>query len=399
MAKEIEKKSFTMADFAKKLNKEYSNNNLVIKSDVVPVYKRLSSGMMGMDYPLYGGLPYGRMMVYAGLEHSGKTTAACAELAAYQRENPDKVCVYVDVEHSLDLQFQALMNGIDLERLYYISPEGMSGEQILEMILELQETDDIGLIVLDSIPALVPQSIMENEFTKDMGMRGNMAKGLHKFCPTMCDKLARKGNIMIMINQVRVAGTTFTGAAIYKEPGGDAPRYYASVKVRFGKRVFMKEGDEIKGDDGEGADGFRLKFKITKNKTCACNRGGGFITYKYETGADTVNDLIDVALQFDFIKRLNNVTYALVNLSTGEVITDSETGETLHGKKAYLIDYLHTHDSFREKYLAMIKEYISASNDKSVLDKEALRAIEEEEDAIERPQEDVAKRKILLEGE
>jgi recombination protein RecA len=339
------------------------------------------------------------MMVYAGLEHSGKTTAACAELAAYQRENPDKVCVYVDVEHSLDLQFQALMNGIDLERLYYISPEGMSGEQILEMILELQETDDIGLIVLDSIPALVPQSIMENEFTKDMGMRGNMAKGLHKFCPTMCDKLARKGNIMIMINQVRVAGTTFTGAAIYKEPGGDAPRYYASVKVRFGKRVFMKEGDEIKGDDGEGADGFRLKFKITKNKTCACNRGGGFITYKYETGADTVNDLIDVALQFDFIKRLNNVTYALVNLSTGEVITDSETGETLQGKKAYLIDYLHTHESFREKYLTMIKEFISASNDKSVLDKEALRAIEEEEDAIERPQEDAAKRKILLEGE
>ena len=399
MAKETtEKKPFTMADFAKKFNKEYNNENLIIKSDIVPVYKRLSSGMMGMDYPLYGGLPYGRMMVYAGLEHSGKTTAACAELAAYQRENPDKVCVYVDVEHSLDLQFQALMNGIDLSRLYYMSPEGMSGEQILEAILEMQElVDNIGLIVLDSIPALVPQSIMENEFTKDMGMRGNMAKGLHKFCPTMCDKLARKGNIMIMINQVRVAGTTFTGAAIYKEPGGDAPRYYASVKVRFGKRVFMKDGDEVKGDDGEGADGFRLKFKITKNKTCACNRGGGFITYRYETGADTVNDLIDVALQFDFIKRLNNVTYALVNLGTGEVITDSETGETLQGKKAYIINYLQTHDTFRDKYLTMIKEYISASNDKSLLDKETQAQIEAEEDAIEKPQEDEVKKKILLE--
>ena len=60
-----EAKSFTMSDFAKKLNKEYNNNNLIIKSDVVPVYERLSSGMMGMDYPLYGGLPYGRLMVYA----------------------------------------------------------------------------------------------------------------------------------------------------------------------------------------------------------------------------------------------------------------------------------------------------------------------------------------------
>jgi recombination protein RecA len=394
-----EAKSFTMADFAKKLNKEYSNNNLIIKSNVVPSYTRLASGQMGVDYPLYGGLPYGRMAVFAGLEHSGKTTAACAQLAAYQRENPDKICVYVDVEHSLDIQFQALMNGIDLERLYYISPEGMSGEQILEMILELEETDDIGLIVLDSIPALVPQNVMENEFSKDMGMRGNMAKGLHKFCPTMCDKLARKGNIMIMINQVRVAGKTFTGANIYSEPGGDAPRYYASVKVRFGKRVFMKDGDEIKGDDGEGADGFRLKFKITKNKTCACNRGGGFASFSYEHGADKINDLIDVALQFDFIKRINNVTYALVNLSTGEVITDSETGETLQGKKAFIIDYLKTHEAFRDKYLEMIKQFISASNDKSVLDKEALKAIEAEEDAIERPKEDEVKRKILLEGE
>jgi hypothetical protein len=161
----------------------------------------------------------------------------------------------------------------------------------------------------------------------------------------------------------------------------------------------MQNGEELKGDDGEGADGFRLKFKITKNKTCACNRGGGFITYKYETGADTVNDLIDVALNFDFIKRLNNVTYALVNLSTGEVITDSETGETLQGKKAHLIEYLHTHDTFRAKYLEMIREFISASNDKSILDKESLRAIEAEEDAIERPQEDVVKKKILLEGE
>ena len=83
--------------------------------------------------------------------------------------------------------------------------------------------------------------------------------------------------------------------------------------------------------------------------------------------------------------------------STGEIITDSETGEVLQGKKAFIIEYLRTHDTFREKYLAMIKEFISASNDKSVLDKESLKAIEAEEDAIERPQEDEAKRKILLE--
>lgn len=393
-----EAKILSMAEFAKKLNKEYNNNNLLIKSDVVPAYKRLTSGMTGMDYPLYGGLPYGRLAVYAGLEHSGKTTAACAELAAYQRENPDKVCIFVDVEHTLDIGFQVMMNGIDQEKLWYFNPEGMSGEQILETILEMEDTADVGMIVLDSIPALVPQFVQENEFTKDAGMRGNMAKALHKFCPTMCDKLAHKGNIMIMINQVRVAGTTYTGAAIYKEPGGDAPRYYASVKVRFGTRCFMKDGEEMKGGDGEGATGFRLKFKITKNKTSACNRGGGFITYNYESGADTINDMIDVALNFGFIKRINNVTYALVNLDTDEVITDSETGEIMQNKKAYLINYLKTHDTFRAKYMEMLKVYISAANDRSVLDKESQKAIEDQENAIENPQEDIVKRKVLLEG-
>lgn len=372
-----------LIDLARKLNKEYSNDNLIIKSNVVPAYKRLASGMMGMDYPLYGGLPYGRLMVYAGLEHSGKTTAACAELAAYQRENPDKMCLYVDVEHSLDIPFQTIMNGIDRDKMMYFNPEGMSGDQILEAILEMEDTDDIGMIILDSIPAMRSQSEMESEFTKDMGMRGNMAKALHKFCPAMCDKLSRNGNIMIMINQVRVKGQTYTGAPIYGEPGGDAPRYYASVKVRFGTRTFMKDGEEMKGGDGEGATGFRLKFKITKNKTCACNRGGGFITYTYEKGADTINDLIDIALQFGFIRRVNNITYELVDLETGSVLIDTDTGEILKNKKAYLINYLHTHEEFRSRYLEMIRRSIAASNDMSLLDKESLKAIEAQEDAIE----------------
>ena len=159
----------SMLDYAKKLNKEYSNNNLMIMSNVVPQYKRLNSGLFGMTYGLGGGLPYGRLVVYSGLEHSGKTLAACAEMAAYQRENPEKVCVYVDVEHALDLQFVSLMTGLDLSRMLYYNPENMSGEQILETILEMEDQDDIGMIVLDSLPALMPQSNMENEFTKDMG--------------------------------------------------------------------------------------------------------------------------------------------------------------------------------------------------------------------------------------
>lgn len=380
MAKETTKLS--MADFAKKLNREYDNNNLLITSNIIPAYKRLDSGLFGMTYGLGGGLPYGRMAVYAGLEHSGKTTAACAELAAYMRQNPTKQCVFVDVEHSLDLQFQALMHGIDLTRLFYFNPENMSGEQILETILEMEDTEDIGMIILDSAPALMPASNMENEFTKDMGMRGNMAKAFHKFCPAMCDKLAHNGNIMIIINQVRIAGYTYTGAPIYKEPCGSAIAYYASVKIRFGTRVFLKDGEELKGTDGEGATGFRLKAKVTKNKTFNSSRGGLFASFNYETGAEYLNDMLTVALQFDFIKRLNNVTYALVNLDTGEILVDPETGEELKNKKAYLINYLKEHPAFMQTYAQMLSRHMAAANDISLLDKETLAEIEAQEQAV-----------------
>ena len=138
----------------------------------------------------------------------------------------------------------------------------------------------------------------------------------------------------------------------------------------------------MKSGDGEGADGFRLKFKITKNKTAAPTRGGGYASFNYVTGAEYLNDMIAVALQFGFITRLNNVTYALTDLDTGEIIVDSETNELLRGKKAYLIDYLSTHENFRNKYLDMIKRHIAAANDMSLLDKESLAEIEAEEHAI-----------------
>ena len=388
-------------DIAKNINKAWKNETIT-SGDVLPECNRFSMGTLSADYALYGGLPEGKLVVYAGEPGSCKSLLACLAMAQYQKAHPDKTCIYVDAEETLigQIDWFGKMTGLnykDPNQFVRYDCSGKSAEEIFDDIVELQKADNIGMIIIDSAPMLLSQADIDNPIAKDNGQRASIAKSMGKFLKFMVPAIARAGNPLLIINHTRVAGTTFTGAAIYKEPGGDAPRYYASVKVRFGKRVFMKDGDEIKGDDGEGADGFRLKFKITKNKTCACNRGGGFITYKYETGADTVNDLIDVALQFDFIKRVNNVTYELVNLSTGEVITDSETGETLRGKKSYLIDYLHTHDTFREKYLAMIKEFISASNDKSVLDKEALRAIEEEEDAIERPQEDAAKRKVLLE--
>ena len=376
----------TIAEVAKRLNKEFGDNTLAIKADVTPTYERMSTGAFGLDYPLFGGLVYGRIMTFAGLFHSGKTTAACLCLAAYQRANPDKMCIYVDVEHSLDLKFQARMNGVDFEKLIYFNPKTLSGEQILDAILEFEESEDVGMIILDSIPALLPAQSMENDIEKDPGMRGTIAKPLHRFLIEMSNLVAQQNNILLLINQVRVAGTTFTGAPIYSEPGGQAPQYYSSIKVRFGTRTFIK-GDKVDSSDGEGADGFRLKFVITKNKCGPVSRGGGFISYNYQKGLMWMEDLLEIAYKFDFIKRINNVTYSLINLENGEVYKD-ENGNDLTGKRKDLENYILTNVEFQKEYIDMLNKHIKADDISygDILDAREVADIKQQEDAVEATQ-------------
>lgn len=356
----------SILEIAKQLNKEYKDDNLAIVSSVKPNYTRMPTNALGLDYILGGGIPLGRIIEFSGLQHSGKTTAACVVLAAYQRAFPNKTCIYVDVEHSLDLKFQAKMTGLDLNKMLYVSPNGLTGEQICDAIIEFEKADDVGCIVLDSLPALLPAAVMENDLTKDAGMRGTMAKTFHRFFPEMNDMVARKENLFIAINQVRDDGKTFTGIQKWKETGGSAPAYYSSIIIRFGTRKFTlgDNMDACGSSNGEGADGFRLLYKVLKNKCGSCARGGGFMTFRYETGFDWINDLLEIALGFGFIKRLSTVTYQLVNLETGEVYYD-EDGVELKGKKADLVEYIKTNVPFQKEYLAMLNRVISADDSKS----------------------------------
>jgi recombination protein RecA len=375
----------SVLEIAKKFNKEYKTDKLAVVANIKPTYERLSTGALGLDYPLFGGLPLGRICVFSGLQHSGKSTAACAVLAAYQRKYPDKTCLYVDIEHSLDLKFQAAMCGIDTSKLIYIDPIGLSGEQICDMIIEFQKGDNIGLIVVDSLPAMVPQAVLENDLTKDAGMRGTMAKKLYPFLSIMQSSVTEKNNMLICINQVRDDGKTFTGIQKWKEPCGGAPQFYSSVSVRFGTRKFTKDDDmdACGAQNGEGADGFRLQFKIMKNKTAPCNRGGGFMTFRYATGMDWLHDLLEIAIGFNFIPRLNNVTYQLVNLETGEPLYDEE-GRELKGKKNDLIEYIKTNIPFQAQYLAMLNKAIANEEATygSLLDARATAEIDAQERAV-----------------
>lgn len=372
----------SVLDCAKKLNREFADDKLAIVANIVPEYNRLATGAFGFDYPLYGGIPYGRILTYSGLPHSGKTSASCMSVSAYQRANPDKMCVYVDMEHSLDLQFQARMTGLQLEKLLYISPTTLTGEQVLDAILELQQQDDVGMIVLDSIPALLPAESLDKNMEKDPGMRGTIAKPLHRFLIAMSGLVTSKQNIFILVNQVRVAGTTFTGAPIYREPGGQGPDYYSSIKVRFGTRKFIK-GDRNDCADGEGADGYRLVYNITKNKCGAIARGGGFMSFNYDKGFMWLEDMLEIAYKFDFIHRVNNVTYELINLETGEIYVD-EHGTPLRGKRKELENYILTNIPFQKDYIEMLNKFITSDTKTygDILDERDKLEITQQEDSV-----------------
>ena len=182
-------------------------------------------------------------------------------------------------------------------------------------------------------------------------------------------------------------------STIYSEPGGQGPQYYSSIKVRFGTRTFIK-GDKVDCSDGEGAEGFRLKYSITKNKCGPIARGGGFMSFNYNTGLMWMEDLLEIAYKFDFIKRINNITYQLINLETGEPYYDSE-GNELKGKRSVLEEYIYSNIEFQNEYIAMLNRYISASGDSygNILNAREQAIIKAEEESVEA----VAQKAILIE--
>lgn len=382
----------SVLEIAKKMNKEFKNDSLAIKADVQPHYKRCAMGMLGFDYPLFGGLPEGRVIQMSGKESSGKTTAACAFMAAYQRKYPEKTCVFVDVEHALDLEWVAQATELDMTKLVYVNPENMSGEQILDLAAELLQGEDIGCMTLDSVAALAPGEIYENDI--DKGSFANIAKSLGRFFTKTLDKISALKSILIIINQVRPV----FGARVptFAEPCGKALAYYTSILLRFGTRTYT-HGDQVDSREGEKADGIRLWFEIRKNKTATVQRGGGWITIRYDTGLDQMKDLLDVALKYEFIQRPTSQRYRLIDLNTGEVYSWKDTisdNGTIGDPddpldfvgRGKVLEFFNTHPNFRKRYVDMVTEFISQKQNQcgSLLDENMLASMREESAKIEK---------------
>ena len=377
---ELDLKSFK-AD-VEALNKKWGKNRL---SNIIGTVRRLSFGSVSANYATFGGVPYQKLIVSSGVEHSGKTLGACQLMAQYQQENPGKVCVYVDAENTLRGQeeFLCKMTGLSTEEGKFLRGEvdGMSAEQIFDFIEDLQLKPWIGMIVLDSAPMLIPQEVLDSSSTVDKGMRASIAKALGVFIRKMTTLTARVGNILLVINQVRIE-KLHNGAIRYNEPCGYALNYYPSFKMRFGTRKFINaKGEEISDSKATEAVGFRISFSTTKSRVGATNRGGGYITYLYDSGMDYLGDLVATATTFGYITA-GGAWITLTDPLSGEVLT-TKGGEPLkfNGKQK-LITFLKEHPEFAEKYTERLEQAMSNNGNISLLADEDLSVILEQEQQV-----------------
>lgn len=377
-------------DIAKQINKAWKSEVLT-PGDVIPECNRFSMGTLSADYALYGGLPEGKLIVYAGESGSCKSLLACLAMAQYQKTHPDRTCIYVDAEETLigQIDWFVKMTGLNLDPNLFMRYDcsGKSAEEIFSDIIKIQEADNIGMIVIDSAPMLLSQADIDNDITKDNGQRASIAKSMGKFLKFMVPAIARSGNPLLIINHTRVAGTTFTGAKIYTEPCGYALNFYPCIKVRFATRKFTK-GDKLdlsaSQTDSE-TDGLCATFSVTKNRLGALNRNGAKIIFRFESGLDTVTDLIEIITKYEIAKRLSSVSWQLVNPLTDEPYYDKETGEKLQfAGKQKMIDYIKEHDDFRAEYEKAVSDYINhAKKDISLIDEEDLKQILEADASVE----------------
>jgi recombination protein RecA len=236
------------------LQRHYGDGAIVrIGSAHVKPIPSIPTGALTLDHCLgIGGLPRGRIVEIFGPESSGKSTIALSTVAKAQKMG--LTCAYIDAEHALDpVYMQAL--GIDLDSLLLAQPD--HGEQGLDIADKLLRTGEIGVIVIDSVAALVPKAELDGEMEQQqMGLQARMmAKALRK----LTGLASQHGTLIIFINQIRnKIGVMFGNPET--TPGGFALKFAASV------RIDVRKKEDLKNKAGE-AMGIKVKAKVIKNKT------------------------------------------------------------------------------------------------------------------------------------
>jgi len=257
------------------------------KNDKAMDIEAISTGSLGLDIALgIGGLPRGRVVEIYGPESSGKTTLALHTIAEAQKKGG--ICAFVDAEHALDVVYARKL-GVDTDNLLISQPD--AGEQALEIADTLVRSGAVDVLVVDSVAALVPRAELEGE----MGdvQPGSQARLMSQALRKLTSSIAKSRTMVIFINQIRMKIGVMYGSP-ETTSGGNALKFYASVRLDIRRIGAIKERDEVIGN--------QTRVKVVKNKLAPPFKQVEF-DVMYGEGVSKTGELIDLGVKANVVEK------------------------------------------------------------------------------------------------